>query len=52
MDEPADTSIDFNDTIINESAPIDTSVLVNESSQTNLFPIFINETPPLSRTIW
>ncbi|XP_016656595.1 N-acetyltransferase ESCO2 [Acyrthosiphon pisum] len=52
INEPDYTSIDFNDRIIDEFAAIDDSVLVTEvSSQTNMFPIFINETPPLSRTI-
>ncbi|CAI6368274.1 unnamed protein product [Macrosiphum euphorbiae] len=51
LKEVSKSSIDVNDTVINEFAAIDASVLITESSQTNLFPIFINETPLLSRTI-
>lgn len=52
INEPTNTSIDFNDKkIIDEFTAIDASVIVNEYSQTNLFPIFINETPPPNHII-
>ncbi|XP_060834439.1 N-acetyltransferase ESCO2-like isoform X2 [Rhopalosiphum padi] len=53
LNKSVDTSIDFNDTIIDVFADtsINASVNVNESPRSNLFPIFTNETPPLSHII-
>ncbi|XP_050057475.1 N-acetyltransferase ESCO2-like [Aphis gossypii] len=56
MNESVNTSIDFNDTVTDEIAntstnTTNTSVIVNESPRTNLFPIFINGTPSSSHII-
>lgn len=53
INESVNTSIDFNDTVTDGFAntSTNTSVIVNESPRTNLYPIFINGTPSSSHII-
>jgi len=46
--------VEFNNTVLDESLDelIDASVILNESPQTKLFPIFTKQTPSPSHITW